>query len=103
MMIARWQMDARFGHKDEVVASLKRWGEEIGTQIGWSPRKVRILTGSIGALEATFGCEVEIEALADLDAAWAKLAKIDAHKRWSQELEPHVVSGTMRWEVFRVV
>lgn len=103
MMIARWQIDARFGHKDAVISSLKRWGEEIGAQIGWTPDKVRILTGSIGALEATVVSEVEIGSLDELNRSWEKLATIEAHKSWSKELEPHVVSGTSRWEVFRVI
>ena len=50
MMIARWQIEARFGHKQTVIDSLKKWSAEIGVQIGWTEDKVRILTGSIGAL-----------------------------------------------------
>jgi hypothetical protein len=28
---------------------------------------------------------------------------VDAHKAWGKDLEPYVVSGSARWEVFRVV
>ena len=103
MMIARWQIEARFGHKQAVIDSLKRWFEEIGTQIGWTPDKVRIVTGSVGALESTVQAEVQIEDLAELDASWEKLGTIEAHKKWSKDIEPYVVSGTPRWQVFRVV
>ena len=103
MMIARWQIEARFGHKQTVIESLKRWFEEIGTQIGWTPDKVRIVTGSVGALESTVQAEVQIEDLAELDASWEKLGTIEAHKKWSKDIEPYVVSGTPRWQVFRVV
>jgi len=41
--------------------------------------------------------------LAALNASWDKLATIDAHKEWSKSLEPYVVSGTSRWEIFRVL
>jgi hypothetical protein len=41
--------------------------------------------------------------LAELESAWAKLGKIEAHKQWSKELETSVVSGTARWSIFRVV
>ena len=58
MMIARWQIEARFGHKQTVIDSLKKWSAEIGVQIGWTEDKVRILTGSIGALESTVQTEV---------------------------------------------
>ena len=103
MMIARWRIEARFGHKQTVIDSLKRWNEEVGAQIGWTPEKLRILTGSVGALESTIESEVQIEDLAELSASWEKLGTIEAHKEWSKEIEPYVVSGTPRWQVFRVV
>ncbi len=103
MMIARWQIEARFGHKQTVIDSLKKWSAEIGVQIGWTEDKVRILTGSIGALESTVQTEVLVQDLAELDASWNKLGAIEAHKEWSKELEPHIVSGTPRWEILRVV
>ncbi len=100
-MLARWQIDAKFGHKPEVVQSIKRWFEEIGSQVGWGADKVRILTGSVGAPESTIISEVEIEDLTELDEGFEKLGKIEAHKQWSQNLEPHIVSGSNRWEVYR--
>jgi hypothetical protein len=103
MMIARWQIEARFGHKQTVIDMLKRWNEEIGAQVGWTADKVRILTGSVGALESTIQSEVEIDDLAALDAAWDKLGTIEAHKKWSKEIEPYIVSGTPHWQIFRVL
>ncbi len=103
MMIACWQIDARFGHKQAVIASLKKWQEEIGTQIGWTADKVRLLTGSVGAAESTVISEVQVENLAELSASWEKLGTIKAHETWSKELEPFVVNGSHRWLVYRVV
>lgn len=103
MMIARWQIEARFGHKQTVIDSLKKWGEEILPQIGLSTDKTRIVTGSIGALESTIESEWQIEGLADLSAAWEKLGKIEAHQQWSKDLEPYIVSGTPHWKIFRVM
>jgi hypothetical protein len=101
MLIARWQIDARFGHKQAAIEKLQQWEKEIATQIGVT--KGRLLTGSVGALEATLVHEWEIKDLAELEQAWAKLATIPAHVQWGKELEPHVVSGTSRWEIFRVL
>lgn len=103
MMIARWYIDARFGHKQTVIDSLQQWMEEIGTQIGWTKDKVRILTGSVGALESAVIGEVTIADLSELNEAWEKLATIEAHKQWSKDLEPYVVSGSQYWRVYRVV
>ena len=101
MLIARWQIDARFGHKQAVIDSIVRWTREIAPQVGL--HKGQLLTGSIGALEATVEHNWEVEDLATLERAWAKLGKIEAHKQWSKDLEPDVVSGTARWSVFRVI
>jgi hypothetical protein len=103
MMIARWQIDARFGHKQKLIEMLRKWAAEIAPQIGWSGERARLLTGSIGAREATVVHEWPIETLADLDRAWAALGKIEAHAAWGKELEPYVVSGSSRWEVYRVL
>ena len=100
MFIARWQLDAKFGHKQTVIDALRKWEKEIGAKAGIP--NGRLITGSIGALEATIEHEFEVNSLEALEAMWAKIAKVEAHKNWSKDLEPHVVSGTMRWTVFRV-
>ncbi|WP_415890557.1 hypothetical protein ACMXYV_04395 [Neptuniibacter sp. SY11_33] len=103
MMLARWHIDARFGHKQTVIDSLSRWFEEIGSQIGWTSGKVRIVTGSVGAKESVVISEVVISGLTELDESWQKLGDIEAHKTWSKELEPYIVSGSQYWEILRIV
>jgi hypothetical protein len=103
MIIARWSIDAKFGYKQNVIDLMQRWARDIAPQIGWTADKMRLLTGSIGALEATVQSELLVNDLAQLNAAWDKLATIQAHKQWGKELEPHVVSGTNRWEIYRLL
>ena len=103
MMIARWQIDARFGHKQTVIDMLRNWAQNIALQIGWTAEKGRMLTGSIGAREATVIHEWQVADLADLEKCWSALGKIDAHKKWSKDMEPYVVSGSAKWEIYRVV
>lgn len=103
MMIARWSIDAKFGYKQNAVDLMQRWLREIGPQAGFSADKTRLLTGSVGALEATIQSEHLIEDLAELNRAWDKIASIPEHKQWSKDLEPFVVSGTSRWEIYRVL
>lgn len=103
MMVARWSIDAKFGYKQAVVASMKRWLSEIGPQAGVDAQRARLLTGSVGALEATVISEHVIDDLAELDRVWDKLATLPAHQQWSKELEPNVVSGTSRWEIYRLL
>jgi len=103
MMIARWSIDAKFGYKPNAIELMTRWTKEIGPQVGWTQDKMRLLTGSIGALESTVQSEISVKDLAELNQAWDKLANIEAHKRWSKEMEPYAVSGTNRWEIYRVL
>ena len=103
MLIARWQIDARFGHKPQVIQALKTWAREIAPKIGLEEGRGHILSGSIGALEATVEHNYQIESLAELERCWEKLATLESHKKWGEALEAHVVSGTARWEVFRVI
>ncbi len=103
MMLAQWNVDAKFGHKAHVIESLKNWQQEIGREIGWTDDKFRMITGSIGALESRVCSEVVFENLAELDASWQKLSTIPAHAQWSKELEPYVVSGSMYWNIYRIL
>jgi hypothetical protein len=103
MIIARWRIDARFGHKQTVIDHLRTWCRDIASQIGWTSDRIRIATGSVGAPESTVELEVLLADLAELDASWSRLGAIAAHKDWSRQLEPSIVSGTPRWEILRLV
>lgn len=103
MLIARWQVDARFGHKQAAIDKIQHWGNTIAPQIGWTGDMGRLLTGSIGAREATIVNEWTVNDLAELERAWSALGKIEAHRAWGELLEPLVVSGSTRWEIYRVI
>ena len=103
MMVARWSIDAKFGYKQNVIELMQRWAREIGSQAGLTADKLRLITGSVGALESTIQSEVIVKDLAELDQIWTRLGTIAAHKQWSKDLEPHVVSGTNRWEIYRII
>ena len=103
MLVARWQIDAKFGQKQTVLNMIQAWAKTVAPQIGFTADKSRLLTGSIGAKEATIVHEWLVEDLAELDKAWSALAKIEAHKTWATDLEPHIVSGSSHWEIYRVI
>lgn len=103
MLIARWQIDARFGHKQTVIEMVRKWSRDVAPQIGWSAEKSRMLTGSIGAREATVVHEWSISDLGELERAWGALGKLPAHAEWGKALEAYVVSGSSRWEIYRVI
>lgn len=103
MFIARWSIDVRFGHKDAAMVLMHKWQEEIGNKVGWEHSNLRILNGSIGAAESRLEFEMTVDSLAQLEQIWAKLPEIPAHKQFGKDLEPHIVSGSNHWDIFRVV
>jgi hypothetical protein len=103
MMIARWQIEVRFGHKQAALELMRQWWREIAPQVGWHREQARVLSGSLGARESTVEIEITIADLTALESAWTRLADAKGQAEWSAALEPHVVSGTPRWLVYRVV
>ena len=102
MIIARWHLTARFGHRDEVVALLGKWEVDVGQRIGWRPGSVRIVTGMLGESDSNIEFEVRMDNLSDLDGAWADMKAVPYHAQYMKDLEPCVESGTTRWTVMRV-
>ena len=103
MMVARWSIVAKFGYKQDLLNLMEKWINEIGPQVGYTKDKMRLLTGSVGAQESVIQTEHLVKDLAELNASWDKLGSIPAHKQWSKDIEPYVVSGTNKWEIYRVI
>jgi hypothetical protein len=79
MLHARWQIDGRFGRKQDVIERLQAWARDIAPLVRL--RDGHLLTGSIGALEATLEHAQLIVSLADLEQAWPKLATPETHRQ----------------------
>lgn len=103
MIVAVWEITAKFGKSGEVIALLKEWNEKFGSEVGMMANGERILQGSIGAPESTIQSVVTMNSLADLEAAFAKLGKLDGHAAWGKQMEPLIVSGSNRWQIYREV
>jgi hypothetical protein len=103
MLTARWQIDARFGHKQNVIDLLKRWERDIGSKAGVPEMDFKLLTGSVGAREATVETDHTVENLAQLERFFEAIGKMDAHKQWGKDLEPYVVSGSSQWSIYRIL
>jgi hypothetical protein len=43
------------------------------------------------------------EGLADLERFFETIGKNESHKQWGKDLEPHVVSGSAVWSIYRVL
>ncbi len=103
MFVARWQIDARFGHKQNVIELGQRWLQDVGSKAGTDQMDVKVLTGSIGAREATVEINHTVESLAHLERFFEAIGKNPAHQQWGKDLEPLVVSGSAVWTIYRVV
>ncbi len=103
MIIARWQFTAKFGRKQEAISLIKEWNEQIGAQTNIDVTKARLVTGSVGVSEGLVELEMEIEDLKNLDDFFSKIATIQMHSEWGSKMGEVIVSGSTRWEVFRIV
>ena len=103
MFIARWQIEARFGHKQAALELMRKWEREIGPKVGLAEMDFTLLGGSIGAKEAVIEASHKLPTLAALDSMFEKIAAVPEHAAWGMELEPHVVSGSSRWQIFRLL
>ncbi len=103
MMIARWQFTAKFGCKNEAIELIKEWNKEIGSQTDIDMSKVRLTTGSVGVSEGLVENELEIDGLDDLQQFFDKIATVEMHKDWGKKMGEVIVSGSTRWDIFRVV
>jgi len=101
MIIARWQVNARFGHKQELIEELQRWWDTIGREIGQTDAS--IMTGSVGAAESLVSVDVRCRDMSELQQQWDKLAQNSEHKAFSRRIEPLLVSGSTRWEILRLI
>ena len=75
MFVARWQIDARFGQKQKVIDLVRAWERDIGSKAGIGKMKIQLLTGSIGAREATVEIDHTVETLAELEQMFEKLGE----------------------------
>ena len=103
MLVARWQIDARFGHKQAVIDLLRKWEREVGSKAGTGNHDFKILTGSVGAREATVEANHTVKDLAELERMFEAIGKMDAHKQWGKDLEPYIVSASSVWNIYRVL
>jgi len=101
MLIARWQIRAKFGKIDTVVALLRKWEVDVGQRIGWRPGSVRIAHGLVGVGAGEVEFEVRVDSLNDLESAWSDMKSVPYHAQYMQELEPLLDGGSAAWVVLQ--
>ena len=82
---------------------MKKWSEEVGNKVALSQDKLRVTTVSIGVNESRFECEYTVESLEQSQKMWEDMSTMEVHQQFGKDLEPIIVSGSNRWEIFRVV
>lgn len=94
----------RYGRKLEAVSLLQEWVTNIGSEASppLNASNTRINSGAIGAPESRLELEITLETLAELEQFWATIPP-EAHKHWSQRMNPCLMDGSPTWEVFRTV
>ena len=103
MFVAAWSLDVQFASAAEALRAIKEFAAQDLKL--WRTKGSRILLGAIGVPESRIVVEYEFETLADLEATWNALHARgpEIFRAWLERMQPHVVAGSPRWEVYRVV
>jgi hypothetical protein len=103
VFICQWHLDIPYGRQGEVLRIMKAWGTEKLTSSEFRRAKSsRLLVGHVGVSASHIVDEYEFESLADFEAALAGMAA-PVFRRHSDALAPHIVPGSQKWLVYRVV
>lgn len=104
MFLAQWSFDMQYGARQETMSMVKEFGSAIEKLPGWRSKKTRVLWGSIGAPESRVVIEHEFASLSDLEASWTAIqGSQDFFRNMVTQMRTVIVSGTPRWEVYRVL
>jgi hypothetical protein len=103
MFICGWSFDLQYGTRDQALKLLHEFKDGIAKS-GWLAKRTRILAGSIGVPESRIVIEHEFESLAALESSWEALHKqSELFGKMVSQLKGVIVSGTPRWEIYRVL
>jgi len=102
VIYARWIVLCKFGRKDEAMEALRTWLVEVGwVGTGATPDRTRLVTASVGEVEAR--CEVELQFgnMSELDHFFDEIKKNPLHGPWGKAIGNAIVDGTSKWEIYR--
>jgi hypothetical protein len=100
MFIIRSIAQAQGGRRDEAVAVMKEFAAGAQKELGWGPS--RILTASIGPSDSTISMETEVPTLAVFEQQLESVNKWPGMKVFGPKFAEVFISGSHRFEVFRV-
>ena len=103
MLLCQWHLDIVYGHQADALAILRAWGVEKAASSEFRrARATRLMVGHVGVSPSLVVDEYTFDSLGDFEAALGDMGA-PQFRRHSDALAPHVVPGSQRWEVYRVV
>ncbi len=100
MFMVRSIAQAQGGRRDEGVAVMKEFAAAAHKELGWG--QSRILTASIGPSDSTIVMETDVPTLAAFEQQLDAANKWPAMKGFGPKFAELFISGSHRFEVFRV-
>jgi hypothetical protein len=100
MFLIRSVAQAQSGRRDEAVALMKEFAAESHKELG-TP-EARILTGSVGPADSTIVMETVVKSLAEFEQGLEATNKWPAMQRYGKKFPELFLSGTHRFEIYRI-
>jgi hypothetical protein len=88
------------GRRDEAVKVMKEFAADAHKECGLPPQ--RILTASIGPADSTIIMEGTVASLAEFEQTIDRINKWSGMQRYGQKFAELFISGSHRFEVYRV-
>jgi len=103
MFLCQWSLDVVYGKQKEALDVIKAWGADKMKLSRFNKSKGnRVYVGFVGDSAAHIVDEYVFESLDDFENALKDMGKPEFQKH-SQALAPCIVSGTQKWNIYRIV
>ena len=100
MFLIRSIAQTQAGRRNEAVSISKEFAAEMRQASGASSS--RILTGSIGPADSTIVIESEVESLAQFEKQLDAMNNSPSMERYAKKFAELFISGSHRFEIFRI-
>jgi len=100
MFLIRSIAQAQSGKRDDAAALLKAFHAETQKELGQAD--ARILTGSVGPTDSTVVSESVVKSLAEFEQGLDKVNKWSGMQRYGQKFAELFISGSHRFEIYRI-
>lgn len=103
MFLCQWSLEIVFGKQKQALEIIKAWGAEKMRSSNFKlSTGGRVYVGYIGESAAKIVDEYVFENLGDFEKALGDMGK-EEFREFPQQIAPYIVSGSQKWNIYRIL